>query len=102
MSTGWEPMTEEDRVQGYRMSFTMGGLFLNEAVAAAVANERLGDWAQAQEEIQSGDRLVSARLVSMDRAVGELVMRLRYRPPRVRSVTQPRAGAMGARITLCH
>ena len=41
----------------YRMSFTMGGLFLNEAVAAAMVHERFGDLAQAQEQIPSGGPL---------------------------------------------
>ena len=56
----------------YRMSFTMGGLFLNEAVAAAMAHERLGDWTQAQEEIKSRGPLGFRKTSSIHRAAGEL------------------------------
>jgi hypothetical protein len=61
----------------YRMSFTMGGLFLNEALAAAMAHERLGDWAQAQEEIQSGGAVGFRKTSSMHRAAREVVTRLK-------------------------
>jgi hypothetical protein len=61
----------------YRMSFTMGGLFLNEAVAAAMAHERLGDWTQAQEEIQSGEAVGFRKTSSMHRAAREVATRLK-------------------------
>jgi hypothetical protein len=61
----------------YRMSFTVGGLFLNEALAAAMAHDRLGDWTQAQEEIQAGAAVGFRKTSSMHRAAREVVTRLK-------------------------
>lgn len=61
----------------YRMSFTMGGLFLNESVAAAVAQERLGDWGLTQQAIESGEAVGFRKTSSMHRAAREVVTRLK-------------------------
>lgn len=71
-------MTEGGPANRYRMSFAVGGLFLNEAVAAAIAHERLGDWAQAQEEIRSAGAVGFRKTSSMHRAAREVVTRLRH------------------------
>ena len=70
-------MNVRDPGTAYRMSFTIGGLFLNESVAAAVAQERLGDWGLTQQAIESGEAVGFRKTSSMHRAAREVVTRLR-------------------------
>lgn len=69
-------MNTRGRATPYRMSFTMGGLFLNESVAAAAAQEQLGDWARARQELESGEAVGFRKTSSMHRAAREVVTRL--------------------------
>ena len=71
-------MNARGPASAYRMSFTIGGLFLNESVAAAVAQERLGDWGLTQQAIESGEAVGFRKASSMHRAAREVVTRLRH------------------------
>lgn len=61
----------------YKMSFTTGGLFLNESLKAAALYSRIGDWKGVRAEIIAGNILQANRASTLARVSLEVCSRLK-------------------------
>lgn len=65
----------------YRMSFTVGGLFYQEALLAADLYEKNKDWPQVRQEILKNNRFQSRTSTALDRVCREVLSRLKLLSP---------------------
>ena len=65
----------------YRMSFTVGGLFYQEAVLAAELYEKSKDWAKVRQEILKNNLFQSRTSTALERVCREVLSRLKLLSP---------------------
>ena len=65
----------------YRMSFTVGGLFYQEAVLAADLYEKIKDWVKVREEILKSNLFQSRTRTALERVCREVLSRLKLLSP---------------------
>ena len=79
---------KHDSLPKYRMSFTVGGLFYQEAVSAAALYIKSKNWAKVREEILKTNLFQARTINSLERICREVLSRLKLLSPEQLKIIQ--------------